>query len=124
VVLPDNVDDPADELAWLAFEGRCGERQNGPFDGPTGPVAKERWLEPLTGTMSCGPGDEADVAIEFAVALSDAIEAHAHEVETPLGVHIGVSSGPVATGMIERGHLTFAAWGEPIRRALVIGALA
>jgi len=48
VVLPDSVDDPTDELAWLAFEGRWGERQAGPFNGPTGPAAKERWLEPIT----------------------------------------------------------------------------
>ena len=47
VVLPDSVDDPADDLAWLAYEGRWGERQGGPFNGPTGPVAKGRWLEPV-----------------------------------------------------------------------------
>jgi hypothetical protein len=47
VVLPDRVDDPADELAWLAYEGRWGERQNGPFNGPTGPTAKDRWLNPV-----------------------------------------------------------------------------
>ena len=45
VVLPDTVDDPADPLAWLSYEGRWGERQGGPFNGPTGPSAKERWLE-------------------------------------------------------------------------------
>jgi hypothetical protein len=47
VVLPDTVDDATDPLAWLAYEGRWGERQNGAFNGPTGPVAKERWLEPV-----------------------------------------------------------------------------
>jgi hypothetical protein len=47
VVLPDSVDDPADPLAWLAFDGRWGERQSGPFNGPTGPTAKERWLQPV-----------------------------------------------------------------------------
>ncbi len=47
VVLPDSVDDPDDPLAWLAFEGRWGERQRGPFNGPTGPAAKDRWLEPI-----------------------------------------------------------------------------
>ncbi len=29
IVLPDAVDDPDDPLAWLAFNGRWGERQNG-----------------------------------------------------------------------------------------------
>jgi hypothetical protein len=46
VVLPDTVDDPDDPLAWLAYRGRWGERQSGAFNGPTGPAAKARWLEP------------------------------------------------------------------------------
>jgi len=48
VVLPDEVDDPQDPFAWLSYEGRWGERQKGAFNGPTGPLAKERWLEPIT----------------------------------------------------------------------------
>ena len=47
VVLPDAVDDPQDPLAWLAFRGRWGERQSGPFNGPTGPVQKDRWSGPI-----------------------------------------------------------------------------
>ena len=47
VLLPDAVDSPADPLGWLSFEGRWGERQNGAFNGPTGPALKERWLDPL-----------------------------------------------------------------------------
>jgi hypothetical protein len=46
VVLPDRVDDPNDPLAWLSFNGRWGERQSGPFNGPTGPASKDRWLDP------------------------------------------------------------------------------
>jgi hypothetical protein len=46
IVLPDSVDDPSDPLAWLEYGGRWGERQNGSFNGPTGPAAKARWLEP------------------------------------------------------------------------------
>ena len=46
VVLPDAVDEPSDELAWLSYEGRWGERQRGSFNGPTGPSVKDRWLEP------------------------------------------------------------------------------
>jgi hypothetical protein len=46
VVLPDSVDDPSDPLAWLEYRGRWGERQQGSFNGPTGPAAKDRWLEP------------------------------------------------------------------------------
>ncbi len=46
VVVPDSVTDPNDPLAWLAFHGRWGERQDGAFNGPTGPSVKDRWLEP------------------------------------------------------------------------------
>ncbi len=46
VVLPDEVTDPDDPLAWVSYRGRWGERQNGAFNGPTGPAAKDRWLEP------------------------------------------------------------------------------
>ncbi|MGI9646156.1 MAG: hypothetical protein ACR2O6_12695, partial [Ilumatobacteraceae bacterium] len=31
----------------LAFEGRWGERQSGPFNGPTGPAFKDRWDHPI-----------------------------------------------------------------------------
>ncbi len=47
VVLPDQVQDPTDEFAWLEFGGRWGERQKGAFNGPTGPTAKGRWLDPV-----------------------------------------------------------------------------
>ncbi|MEO1056749.1 MAG: Vps62-related protein [Actinomycetota bacterium] len=47
VVLPDDVDDPASDLAWLAFDGRWGERNGGPFNGPTGPRDKDRWDRPI-----------------------------------------------------------------------------
>ncbi len=47
VLLPDSVDSADDPLAWLGFEGRWGERQSGAFNGPTGPVTKERWTEPV-----------------------------------------------------------------------------
>jgi hypothetical protein len=47
VLLPDSVDDPSDPLAWVSYSGRWGERQSGPFNGPTGPAVKERWLDPM-----------------------------------------------------------------------------
>ncbi len=46
IVLPTEVTDADDPFAWLAFDGRWGERQAGPFNGPTGPASKDRWLEP------------------------------------------------------------------------------
>ena len=47
VLLPDESSGPDDELAWLDFDGRWGERQSGPFNGPTGPKDKERWSRPI-----------------------------------------------------------------------------
>jgi hypothetical protein len=40
--------DPTTRFAWLAFQGRWGQRQASPNDGPTGPLAKPRWSEPIT----------------------------------------------------------------------------
>ena len=48
ILLPDEVTDANDEFAWLAFQGRWGQREVGFFNGPTGPAAKERWAEPVT----------------------------------------------------------------------------
>ena len=47
VLLPNAVDDPADPLAWLAFEGTWGEHNAGAFNGPTGPATKDRWTDPV-----------------------------------------------------------------------------
>jgi hypothetical protein len=46
-VLPGAVDDPDDPLSWLAFQGRWGQRESGFFNGPTGPLAKDRWTRPV-----------------------------------------------------------------------------
>jgi len=48
VVLPNEVSDAADPLAWINFEGRWGERHNGPNNGPTGPNTKPQWTGPVT----------------------------------------------------------------------------
>lgn len=45
VLLPDEID-PDGEFAWLLYEGRWGERQPGPFNGPVGPSLNARWLDP------------------------------------------------------------------------------
>lgn len=48
VLLPDSVASADDPLAWVNFEGHWGERQSGSFNGPTGPITKDRWSEPIT----------------------------------------------------------------------------
>ena len=47
-LMPDAVSDPADEYAWLTFEGRWGQLESGHFSGPTGPNRKEKWDKPFT----------------------------------------------------------------------------
>ncbi len=47
-LLPNEVTDPADPFAWITFEGRWGEKQEGHFNGPTGPNTKKQWTEPVT----------------------------------------------------------------------------
>jgi hypothetical protein len=47
VLLPDTVDDPTDPFAWLAYDGRWGERHADPNNGPTGPAGKDRWTAPV-----------------------------------------------------------------------------
>ncbi|HEY4609155.1 MAG TPA: Vps62-related protein [Ilumatobacteraceae bacterium] len=48
VLLPSEVDNPGDPLAWINFEGRWGERHSGPNNGPTGPNTKPQWTQPVT----------------------------------------------------------------------------
>ena len=67
--------------------------------------------------------DGADTATRFAEEFVVEIGRLAEEHEVEVALHCGLSTGRVATGMLERGHLTFAAWGSPVRRALAIGAL-
>jgi hypothetical protein len=47
IVLPDEIVDSGDQLAWLEFEGRWGERGRGAFNAPTGPKQIKRWMAPI-----------------------------------------------------------------------------
>jgi class 3 adenylate cyclase len=67
--------------------------------------------------------DGADVALSFVTALAAGLQELREANPRALAMHTGVSTGPVATGVLERGSLTFGAWGEPVRRALAISAL-
>jgi HAMP domain-containing protein len=63
----------------------------------------------------------ADAAVEFAAQMRTHLPEHS---DVPLTVTIGLSTGVVATGVLDRGALTFGAWGEPVRRALALASLA
>lgn len=47
VVTPDQPT-ASGPFAWLTFEGRWGEKDASPYDGPTGPNTKRQWLEPFS----------------------------------------------------------------------------
>jgi class 3 adenylate cyclase len=71
------------------------------------------------------PTDGADAAIDFAKALAAML--HEFEVDhdgVEIRPRIGIATGPVATGVLQESNLSFGAWGEPVRQALAIGALA
>ncbi len=93
VVLPDSVADADSPLAWLEYAGRWGERQNGPFNGPTGPAAKGRWLEPIdwheelrASSVVVPSGDSQATAV---------ISAFCGVVEWGSGVLISFTTSPV-----------------------------
>ena len=83
-------------------------------------VAADRFLF-LAGSRQ--ETDGADDALRFASALTRAVTDFAVTNDIAFVTHVGLSTGTVATGILERGNLTFGAWGEPVRRALAIGAL-
>lgn len=64
----------------------------------------------------------ADAALEFASRFRDRVGVDIADVS--LDVHMGLSSGTVATGVFDTGALTFGAWGDPVRRALALASLA
>ena len=47
VLLPDKPT-ASGPFAWLTFDGRWGEKDRFPFDGPTGPNAKAQWTDPFS----------------------------------------------------------------------------
>jgi len=47
VLLPDVPTSASAPYAWLAFQGRWGQKEAGINNGPTGPAAKEQWLAPI-----------------------------------------------------------------------------
>jgi hypothetical protein len=47
VLLPAVPSSPSDPYAWLAFDGRWGQKERGINNGPTGPAAKPQWSAPI-----------------------------------------------------------------------------
>ena len=68
--------------------------------------------------------DEESAGADAALAFADEYRRRlAEDAEVDLALHMGLSSGPVATGVLDTGSLTFGAWGDPVRRALALASL-
>jgi hypothetical protein len=48
VVIPSTTEGAPEELAWVGFGGRWGEPAGTEFNGPTGPIDKSRFTEPMS----------------------------------------------------------------------------
>jgi hypothetical protein len=81
VLLPDIPAFASAPYAWLAFQGRWGQRERGINNGPTGPGVKEQWLTP----------------IEWADGLRTT------SVEVPSGTAFGLSVGNFFCGAVSGG---------------------
>ncbi len=81
-------------------------------------VAADRSLF-LAGVGTAGAG--ADAAIAFTEEFRRRLAQDVSDVS--LDLHVGLSSGTIATGVLDTGSLTFGAWGDPVRRALALAAL-
>jgi hypothetical protein len=46
-LIPERVTDASDPFAWVTYRGRWGEVVGTEFDGPTGPITKDAWNDPL-----------------------------------------------------------------------------
>lgn len=68
--------------------------------------------------------DGGDEAVSFVLSLSEAQAKLAADDDVAISLQVGLSTGPVATGLLEIGSLAFNAWGEPVRQALALSALA
>lgn len=81
-------------------------------------IAADRYLF-LAGIGAEGAG--ADAALTFAGEFRRRLATAVPDVA--LDLHVGLSTGTVATGVFDTGSLTYGAWGDPVRRALALAAL-
>ena len=133
----DAVDTATVVAVWIDLAERDSTDEDGLFDllskasRQAEEMVADRGMERIRGAADqslflAGIGrddDGADNALGFTVDFAAALESLAARDEMTITVHMGLATGRVATGMLQRGNLTFAAWGEPVRRALAIGAL-
>ena len=92
--------DRADPLAWLAFAGHWGERNRGPNDGPTGPVTKDSWIDPV-GWMEHTWRDASTVVPASGLLGSRGTDFFCGVVTSGSGVYLAVLDAPyVVLGIV------------------------
>jgi hypothetical protein len=85
VLLPDVPSSASAPYAWLAFQGRWGQKESGINNGPTGPAAKEQWTAP----------------IEWSKGLRET------SIEVPSGTAFGLSVGDFFCGAVSDGAIAW-----------------
>jgi diacylglycerol kinase family enzyme len=70
VLVPTSGITATSRFAWLAYEGRWGEKGDAPNTGPTGPNTKDRWSSPLTWQQSLR---ERSLQVPAAVTLGQSV---------------------------------------------------
>lgn len=110
----DREADVLNQIAAMALEsadGRSLERVRASADG---------YLY-LAGVGS--PDDGVDDALDFVRDQLARFVALCEREDLALGLRVGMATGPIATGVLDRGSLTFGAWGLPVRQASALAAM-
>lgn len=105
----------ADLYAWAA---RTAEQQAADLDIERVRAAADRYLF-LAGLGRDDAG--ADAALEFAAVYTSEMRQSAERMGITMTLRVGLSTGLVETGLIRSGNLSFTAWGDAVRTAMVIG---
>jgi hypothetical protein len=110
VLLPATVpSDPSDAFAWLAYEGHWGERNRGPNNGPTGPVTKDSWIDPLE-WMDAEWRDGSTVVPAARTVAPTATGFFCWAVESGSDVYIAVLDAPLVVLGVLAALVLFAVW--------------
>jgi len=109
VVLPSQAAGADDPFAWLAYEGRWGQKVSGPNSGPTGPLSKSQWTAPITWVDEEWRPDGVQVPAASSVAPT-ATGFFCSAVAKGSKVYIKFLASPVAVLGVLAAIVLFAVW--------------
>jgi class 3 adenylate cyclase len=70
-----------------------------------------------TGVLDDAVGGGVEAMAEFALDMLDIVERSSDEIGIPLGMRIGISTGPVVSGVIGAQRFAFDVWGDTVNLA-------